>query len=88
MIKRFVRGIVSATLLVVGIFFAVIVAYLTSTEVMPALKQGSLDVTTSTMILNHVWEGNEIYVILGVYTVLACVLVWLAIRIGISAVRG
>lgn len=87
MIKRFVSAIVSVTLIAAGTFFAVIVAYLTSSEVMPAIKQGSLDVTTSTMILNREWEGNEIYVILTVYTLLACALIYLAIRIGKSAIR-
>ena len=88
MIKRIVSAIVSVMLLAAGIFFVVIVGYLTSTEVMPAIQQGSLNVTTSTMILNRVWEGNEIYQILAVYTVLAVVLIYLGIRIGRRALRG
>jgi hypothetical protein len=33
------------------------------------------------MILNRVWEGNEIYVLLTTYILLACVFAYGAIRI-------
>ena len=51
-----------------------IIGYLGSSEVMPAIRQGSLNVQTSTMILNRTWEGNEIYLILAVYLALAVAL--------------
>lgn len=40
-------------------------------EISPAMKGGSLSVQTSSMILNHVWVGNEIYILLVIYVVIA-----------------
>jgi len=85
-LKKLFYIIASIVLLATGLFFAVIVAYLFSTEVLPALENGNFDVETSTMILNIVWEGNEIYALLAAYTLLAGGLAYGAFRVFLKAV--
>ena len=87
MLKKLLNGIVGFVLFSVSVFFVVIVAYLVSSEVSPAIKKGSLNVESSTMILNRVWEGNEIYVLLAMYVLLACASAYGAIRHVKKAVR-
>ena len=70
--KKLLNGVVGLALSSIGVFFVYIVASLVSSEVSPAVANGSLNVETSTMILNRVWEGNEIYLLLAIYTLLAC----------------
>jgi hypothetical protein len=79
-LKKLLNGIVGIVFLSISVFFVVIVAYLVSSEVSPAIKNGSLNVETSTMILNRVWEGNEIYILLATYTLLASSFAYGAIR--------
>lgn len=85
---RVLYGLSSIVLVLISAFFLFIVAYLVSSEVMPVARQGSLNVETSTMILNRVWKGNEIYLLLAAYLMLACVSTWGAIRTGTKAIRG
>ena len=80
-LKKLLNGIVGIVLFSISVFFVAIVAYLVSSEVSPAIKKGSLNVETSTMILNRLWEGNEIYVLLAAYILLACAFAYGAIRI-------
>ncbi len=63
-----------------SLFFVVIVASLVQSEVLPALGRKTLSVDTSTMILNRVWVGNEIYLLLAAYTVLACLLAFVGLK--------
>ena len=81
MLKKLLNGIVGIVLFSVSLFFIAIVAHLVSSEVSPAIKKGGLNVETSTMILNRVWEGNEIYLLLTTYILLACAFAYGAIRI-------
>lgn len=81
MLKKILRGIAGMLLLSVSVFFISVLAYLVSSEVSPAIRSGSLNVETSTMILNHVWEGNEIYLLLAAYALLACVFAYGAFRV-------
>lgn len=85
MLSRILNGVISILLLATGTFLVFIVVYLISTEVMPALDQGSLNVQTSTMILNRVWHGNEIYILLVAYLLVACASLFGAIRFGTKA---
>ncbi|MFK8051532.1 MAG: hypothetical protein AB8F65_01060 [Woeseiaceae bacterium] len=71
MIRKFAFALLGLVSLVISLFFLMIIAYLVSSEIMPALAEGSLNVTSSTMILNRVWQGNEIYVLLLAYLLLA-----------------
>jgi hypothetical protein len=79
-LKKLLIGIVGIVLFSISVFFVAIVAYLVSSEVSPAIMKGSLNVETSTMILNHLWDGNEIYVLLAAYILLACSFAYGAIR--------
>lgn len=69
--KKALRILAGVTLLALSLFFVAIVAYLGSSEIMPAIRKGTLNVETSTMILNRTWEGNEIYWVLAAYLTLA-----------------
>jgi len=86
-LKKLLNGFVGIVLFSTSIFFVAIVVYLISSEVSPAIKKGSLNVETSTMILNRVWEGNEIYVLLAAYILLACAFAYGAIRIVKKAIH-
>ncbi len=79
--KKLLNGFVGILLFSVSAFFVGIVVYLVKYEVSPAIKKGSLNVETSTMILIRVWEGNEIYILLAVYILFACTFAYAAIRI-------
>lgn len=84
--KKLLNAVVAFVLLSVSIFFVAVVAYLVSSEVWPAIKKGSLNVETSSVILNRMWEGNEIYILLAAYVLLACTFAYGAIRILRSAI--
>ena len=85
--KKLLNGFVGIALFFISVLFVAIVVFLISSEVSPAIKKGSLNVETSTMILNRVWEGNEIYVLLTMYVCLACASAYGAIRNVKKAVR-
>ncbi len=85
--KKLLNGIFGIVLLSISVFFVAVVAYLVSSEVSPAIKKGSLNVETSTMILNRVWDGNEIYILLATYILLACAFAYGAIRIVKKAIN-
>lgn len=76
----------SIILFSVSVFFVAIAAYLFSSEVLPALKNGSFNVETHSIILNVLWEGNEIYVVLAAYTLLAGGFAYGAIGVFMKAV--
>jgi len=80
MLKKLLNGIVGILLFSASAFFVAIVVYLVKSEVSPAIKKGGLNVETSTMILNRVWEGNEIYILLVAYILFACTFAYAAIR--------
>ena len=77
---KLAHGIVGIVLFAVSLFFVYVVAYLVSTEILPAVERGSFSVESSTMILNILWEGNEIYIVLTVYVLLAVACGYGAIR--------
>lgn len=85
--RKLLDCIFSIVLSSISAFFVAIVAYLISSEVSPAIEKGSLNVETSTMILNRLWEGNEIYVLLSAYVALACLFAYGAIRIAVRTFR-
>ena len=78
---RLLPALLGAALLSVSVFFAWVSSYVVSTEVMPAIRDGSFNVETSTMILNIVWEGNQIYLLLSAY-------VFVGIVSGVGAFRS
>ena len=87
MLKRICYGACAAFLSAVSAFFLVIVVMLVGSEVLPAVATGTLDVDTSTMILNRVWQGNEIYVLLAAYLLIAGVAAFGAFRCAKRAFR-
>ena len=80
MLKKLTYGLAGILLFSISLFFLFIVAYLVSTEVVPAMEQDSFSVNGNVMILNILWEGNEIYIVLTAYTLLAGAFAWGAIR--------
>jgi hypothetical protein len=85
-LKKLFYIIAGIVLLSVSMYFAAIVTYLFSIEILPALKNGSFYVETSSMILNVLWEGNEIYALLAAYTLLAGGLAYGAVRVFMKAI--
>ena len=81
MLKKLLNGIAGIVLFSASVFFVAIGAYIVSSEVAPAIMKGSLNVETNSMILNRLWEGNEIYVLLAAYFLLACLFAYGAIRV-------
>ena len=63
-----VRMLIACTLILIGLLFAYFTVVVFSVEVLPALREGTVAVTTSARILNRLWEGNEIYVLLLGYS--------------------
>lgn len=87
MLKRILLGLASLLSLSVSVFFLYVIHFLFSSEIAPAIENGSLNVETSIRILNRVWAGNEIYIILGIYALLACAFFYGAIRVGKRALQ-
>ena len=71
MFRKLAFGTAGIALASLSVFFFGITLYIARTEVWPALRKGSMSVETSSMILNVLWEGNEIYVLLVAYLLLA-----------------
>ena len=78
--KRLYFGIAGIALSLMSAFLVYVIAHIVSTEVMPAARAGSLNVETSSMILNVSWEGNEIYFLIVAYALLAIGLALGAVR--------
>ncbi len=81
MLKKLSYGAVGIVLLSLCASFGYFVFYIARSEVLPAVWRGSLNVETSTMVLNILWEGNEIYVLLAAYLLLAGAFAYGAIRL-------
>jgi len=61
----------SLVLFVIGLLFVFFIWIVVSDEILPGLRSGSLAVETSSTILNRVWVGNEIYLLLLFYAAVA-----------------
>ena len=88
MVKRFLAALASIVLLAWIAFHATVIVHLVQAEVIPALAAGSFNIQTNSMILNRVWEGNELYWLLAAHATLVLIL---AIGFALSArfaIRG
>ena len=86
--KRFLAALASIVLPAWIAFHASVIVHLVRAEVIPALAAGSFNIQTNSMILNRVWEGNELYWLLAAHTTLVLIL---AIGFALSArfaIRG
>ena len=79
--KRLLFGFAGIVLSLVCAFFVWVTGYVVSTEVMPAVRNGSLSVETDSMILNILWEGNEIYILIAAYALAAVAFAVAAVRV-------
>lgn len=84
---KFLKTGFALLLLFVGLLFVYFIYVVITDEILPALDDGSLTVSTSSTILNRVWVGNEIYLLLMIYAGVAaglittgCILVRNALR--------
>jgi hypothetical protein len=55
-------------------FHVMVIVSLVRSEVLPALAAGSFNIRTNSMILNRVWEGNELYWLLAAHATLVLIL--------------
>ena len=74
-------GTVGIVLFSLCVSFGYFAFYIARSEVLPAVRTGTLNVETSIRVLNILWEGNEIYVLLAAYLLLACAFAYAAIRL-------
>lgn len=86
MFKKFAYGVVGIALACVSAFFGSIVFYIARLEVWPAIQKGTLNVETSSMVLNVLWDGNEIYLLLLGYLLLAAGFAIAAFRVFKAAI--
>jgi hypothetical protein len=85
---RVLAAFASIALLAWIAFHAMVIASLVHSEVLPALAAGSFNIQTNSMILNRVWEGNELYWLLAGHATLVLVLGVLFTRSTRFAIRG
>ena len=67
--RRFLAVALALTLLAAGVSLGAATVFLVQGEILPSLPAGSLSIESESMILNRVWRGNEIYLLLAVYAV-------------------
>lgn len=87
-LKKLLHGIAGIALLSLCAFFVLIVLYVAQSEILPALREGTFDIETRIMILNIVWDGNELYVLLAAYLLLAAGFAYGAFRAFRAATRS
>jgi hypothetical protein len=68
-------------------FHAWVILHLVQSEVMPAFAEGSFNIQTNSMILNRMWEGNELYWLIAAHATLVLVLA-LAFRLSVRFAMG
>jgi ABC-type Na+ efflux pump permease subunit len=73
-VKRALAAFASIALLAWLAFHVWVIVHLVQSEVLPALAAGSFNIRTNSMILNRVWEGNELYWLLAAHATLVLVL--------------
>jgi len=86
--KRVLAAVVSVALLAWLSFHVWVIGLLVRAEVMPALAAGSLDIQTNSMILNRLWEGNELYWLIAAHATLVVMLAVVITLTARFAVRG
>jgi hypothetical protein len=87
-VKRVLAACASIALLAWMAFHATVIVSLVQSEVVPALAAGSFNIQTSSMILNRVWEGNELYWLLAGHAMLVLLLAVCLFRSAGFAIRG
>lgn len=86
--KRVFAAFASIVLLAWVGFHIFVIVHLVQSEVVPALSAGSFNIRTSSMILNRVWEGNELYWLLAAHAMLVVVLAVVLTLSARFAIRG
>lgn len=86
--SRVLAAFMSIGLLAWIAFHVMVIVSLVRSEVIPAVAAGSFNIQTSSMILNRVWEGNELYWLLAAHATLVLVLALVFARAARFAVRG
>ena len=86
--KRVLAAFASIALLAWIAFHVWVIVHLVRSEVVPALAAGSFNIQTNSMILNRVWEGNELYWLLAAHATLVLILAVVFTRSARFAIRG
>ena len=86
--KRALAGFAAIALLAWMAFHAWVIVQLVGAEVMPALEAGSFNIQTNSMILNRVWEGNELYWLIAAHATVAVILAVVITPTARFAIRG
>lgn len=86
--RRVLAAFVSIALLAWIAFHAMVIVSLVQSEVLPALAAGSFNIQTRSMILNKVWEGNELYWLIAAHATLVLILAVFLARSARFAIQG
>lgn len=71
---KYLRIPSAVVLFLSGLLFVFFTGVIIVDEIVPGMRNGTLTVETSSQILNRVWVGNEIYVLLAIYAIAAACL--------------
>lgn len=71
MLLNIFKLLLALLLFVAGLAFVYFIAFIAGESVMPALQAGTLNLETTSRILNINWVGNEVYIILAIYAAIA-----------------
>ena len=64
-----------ALMILLGAFLIYAASYVIADEIWPQVRESGWSLAGTSMILNHKWKGNELYVLVGAYIVLGSGLV-------------
>jgi hypothetical protein len=73
-VKKVLAAIASIALLAWIAFHVMVIVHLVRIEVLPAFAAGSFNIQTNSMILNRVWRGNQLYLLLAAHAALVFIL--------------
>ena len=86
--KKALAALASVFSLALIVLLGIGIVSLVQSEVIPALAAGNFRIQTSSMILNRVWKGNDLYWLLAAYTMLELILAVVCVRTARFAIRG
>jgi hypothetical protein len=84
---KFAWLILSFLLVACGASFVFFTYLIASDTVLPALARGTLSVDTDSMVLNVLWQGNEIYFLIAIYLTAAATFIAAGVLLAKRAIR-
>ena len=79
--KLLLRRTAAILLFLSGAMFIYFFGFVAASEVAPQIQEAGLSLQGSSMILNYEWQGNQLYILLGLYGLIGLGLVWGAVTL-------